>query len=196
MPTVTCLNPDCSADFYSKHSTAKYCTRRCAGTHSMRRPDVMERQRMRMRKYTDEDLISRLVARAMELGRAPTCRDMRRPCHSTYADRFGSFNAAIILAGLEPNRTLPREYLEKDRHTVPLSRRYDVLRRDGFRCQYCGGTPRGGYVLHVDHKVPRSKGGTNAMSNLVTACSLCNFGKSDSLPAAVAQLEEAHRPST
>ena len=32
---------------------------------------------------------------------------------------------------------------------------------------------------NVDHIVPVSKGGTNDLDNLVTACEQCNLGKSD-----------------
>lgn len=53
-----------------------------------------------------------------------------------------------------------------------------VLYRDSFTCQYCGRSAPD-VVLHVDHVIPVSKGGTNSMANLVTACEECNLGKSD-----------------
>lgn len=49
-----------------------------------------------------------------------------------------------------------------------------VLRRDNHTCQYCG---RNSGPLHCDHVVPISRGGTNALSNLVTACAPCNQSK-------------------
>lgn len=56
--------------------------------------------------------------------------------------------------------------------------RFDVLKRDGFKCTYCGG---GGNerTLRVDHVVPVSKGGKSTFANLTTACEPCNAGKSD-----------------
>ncbi|MGL4943487.1 MAG: HNH endonuclease [Thermoguttaceae bacterium] len=33
--------------------------------------------------------------------------------------------------------------------------------------------------MHVDHIVPRSKGGTNDDDNLQTLCQKCNLGKSN-----------------
>jgi excisionase family DNA binding protein len=64
----------------------------------------------------------------------------------------------------------------KPRRAVPARRRFQVLQRDNFTCQYCGATPPGA-VLHVDHKVPVVMGGTNDTGNLITACSDCNLGK-------------------
>lgn len=55
--------------------------------------------------------------------------------------------------------------------------RFQVLRRDGFRCQYCGTSAAAGAVLHVDHIVPFSAGGDTTESNLRTACRNCNLGK-------------------
>ena len=62
--------------------------------------------------------------------------------------------------------------------SISASLRFVVLRRDGFTCTYCGRRPPD-VVLHVDHIVPRSKGGGNALTNLRTACVDCNLGKSD-----------------
>lgn len=56
--------------------------------------------------------------------------------------------------------------------------RFEVFKRDGFRCQYCGATPPRA-VLEVDHIVPVSAGGKNTVGNLLTSCFDCNRGKSD-----------------
>lgn len=57
------------------------------------------------------------------------------------------------------------------------SLRFLILSRDGFRCRYCGRSADDGTILHVDHLHPKSKGGENVESNLVTACRDCNLGK-------------------
>lgn len=61
----------------------------------------------------------------------------------------------------------------------PVSKRlrFEVFKRDGFVCQYCGAHPPA-VVLHVDHIIPVAEGGRNDMDNLVTACEPCNLGKS------------------
>ena len=54
--------------------------------------------------------------------------------------------------------------------------RFLILRRDGFRCVYCGRTA-GEAELHIDHVEPKAKGGANSIDNYVTACIVCNYGK-------------------
>lgn len=62
----------------------------------------------------------------------------------------------------------------------PLSKamRFEVFKRDKFTCQYCGASAPD-VVLEVDHIKPVSKGGSNDLINLVTACRACNRGKTN-----------------
>ncbi len=50
----------------------------------------------------------------------------------------------------------------------------NILRRDGYTCQYCA---RRGEKLTVDHIVPRSRGGQTTWTNVVAACLRCNLFK-------------------
>src|SRR5262249_35183563 len=60
--------------------------------------------------------------------------------------------------------------------TISPSLRFEVFRRDGSTCQYCGRrAPH--VVLHVDHVKAVAIGGTNDPDNLIAACSVCNIGK-------------------
>lgn len=61
--------------------------------------------------------------------------------------------------------------------------RYQVLKRDSFKCCACGASPAkdSSIELHVDHIIPWSKGGETTTDNLQTLCSRCNLGKSDIL---------------
>lgn len=57
---------------------------------------------------------------------------------------------------------------------------WEILSRDNWTCCSCGRSVREhGIVLHVDHKVPRSKGGTDDRNNLQALCMKCNIGKSN-----------------
>ena len=70
-----------------------------------------------------------------------------------------------------------QRYIAEQRRMLSASMRYDVLRRDKFRCVLCGATAKDGVQLHVDHIRPLSKGGKTEMSNLRTLCDRCNLGK-------------------
>ena len=56
--------------------------------------------------------------------------------------------------------------------------RFEVFKRDGFRCAYCGKSPPD-VLLEVDHIKPKSKKGKDDINNLLTACFDCNRGKSN-----------------
>ena len=59
------------------------------------------------------------------------------------------------------------------RATVPLTRKA-VFARDGGRCVYCGAA-----ATSIDHVVPKSRGGSHAWDNVVSACGRCNHLKAD-----------------
>ena len=61
--------------------------------------------------------------------------------------------------------------------------RYQVLKRDNFKCCACGASPAKdpSVELHIDHILPYSKGGETILENLQTLCSRCNLGKSNTL---------------
>lgn len=54
--------------------------------------------------------------------------------------------------------------------------RFEVFKRDGFTCQYCGSKPPD-VTLEVDHITPKAEGGADNIGNLITACFSCNRGK-------------------
>lgn len=63
---------------------------------------------------------------------------------------------------------------------VKAGKWWAVLARDQWRCLSCGRSAReDGVLLEVDHIVPRSKGGSDDMTNLQTLCKKCNIGKSN-----------------
>lgn len=72
--------------------------------------------------------------------------------------------------------------------------RFEVFKRDGFTCQYCGRkTPS--VVLEADHVVPRAEGGTDDIENLVTSCYECNRGKGKGLLDDRAPVIDMHEQS-
>ena len=55
--------------------------------------------------------------------------------------------------------------------------RFEILRRDGHTCRYCGASAPDA-KLTVDHVLPVALGGSDEPENLTTACTDCNAGKS------------------
>ena len=62
------------------------------------------------------------------------------------------------------------------RKSLSSKKRFAILERDNFTCQYCGATPPDA-VLQVDHITPFALGGDNETDNLITSCRTCNNGK-------------------
>ena len=67
--------------------------------------------------------------------------------------------------------------------------RHNIYKRDGYRCVYCGKRDD----LTLDHVLPRSRGGKDSWTNLVTACQKCNTYKGNRTPAE-AELQMSIRP--
>jgi hypothetical protein len=55
--------------------------------------------------------------------------------------------------------------------------RFEILKRDDFKCQYCGRTSKE-VTLEVDHIIAKAQGGSDLPENLLAACFDCNRGKS------------------
>ena len=74
-------------------------------------------------------------------------------------------------------RRYMRQYMRARRAEGYATSDFRIFERDGFRCQYCGKTPRDGIRLQIDHITPRCLGGGSEEDNLVTACAQCNGSK-------------------
>ncbi len=84
----------------------------------------------------------------------------------------------IYLVHMQLERKKTKQY---QRTIMSDNLRYQVLHRDGFKCQLCGVSAKDGAKLHVDHITPVSKGGKTEISNLRTLCDRCNLGKRDKI---------------
>lgn len=78
---------------------------------------------------------------------------------------------------------LNRSAFRGDRRWIRESLRIAVLRRDKYRCVYCGKKLRRGKgvkpnrIATLDHKTPYSQGGRESLTNLVASCLPCNSRK-------------------
>jgi hypothetical protein len=89
---------------------------------------------------------------------------------------------AEVPTGYLGPETEEEDTLEEDtaqREPVSKAKRFEIMKRDDYRCQLCGRSQSDGVKLHVDHRIPRVKGGSNEDDNLWTLCEDCNLGKSD-----------------
>lgn len=68
-----------------------------------------------------------------------------------------------------------RTKLDEEREPIPDFVRQIVLRRDRFRCVWCGDRR----MLQMDHIVPWSAGGSDDPDNLRTLCKDCNERRSN-----------------
>lgn len=156
----------------------------------------------RGRRWSDDDYFDNLLEVWTHHGRPPTYAEMRespsRISPGGYEAKFGSWgrakqafvdrvNSDIAAGSAEPgapaldpknNRIQPRPRQE-DQRTIPVGLRYQVLRRDNFKCVLCGRSPatEPTVVLHVDHILAFSRGGKTRPENLRSLCQDCNLGK-------------------
>ncbi|MDO8664098.1 MAG: HNH endonuclease [Candidatus Liptonbacteria bacterium] len=153
-----------------------------------------------MRGVDKNDLLKNLDEVWKKLGRQPRAKDMKQPLspisHSAYLKEFGNWYETCLqflawksgVSAKEIEQESKEPILVDDEATkrktpraISLSLRYQVLKRDNFKCVRCGRTPASnpGIELHIDHKLPYSKNGETELDNLQTMCSECNLGKSN-----------------
>jgi hypothetical protein len=159
------------------------------------------------RRYSDEECFKNLFEVWTHYGRPPQYREMGLPPSTVggkaYVLRFGTWNRALssfverVNVDVSPEDALAQDAqlevgpamqdhsrgVDKrdagDTREIPLGLRFRVLYRDRFKCVLCGDSPSINpvCVLHVDHIVPRSKGGRSVLENLRSLCSTCNVGR-------------------
>lgn len=78
-------------------------------------------------------------------------------------------------AGIVARKSWTKWHVYLRDHIITESGPYDYV-----LCAYCKKTLHF-RTMTIDHVVPRSKGGTDDLSNLVVACKQCNTLKSDKL---------------
>ena len=157
----------------------------------------------RGRRYSDDEYFDNILVLWTHYGRQPKYRELNEPPSSipagAYEAKFGGWRLALgafidrvnadrasrasdaepplLPPATSPSGLSPRPRTRK----IPLGLRYDVLRRDNFKCVLCGASPAitPTCQLHIDHVVAFARGGTTEERNLRTLCSHCNVGKSD-----------------
>jgi hypothetical protein len=159
------------------------------------------------RKYTDKERFENLLNVWTFYGRQPSYAEMNiepsKVGAKTYVIRWGSWKKALlaflekvnsnnekddviienILENNFKNNIKPKINPKEGRREIPIGLRFDILKKDNYKCKICGRSPSStiGIELHVDHIIPFSKGGKTVENNLRTLCNQCNIGKSDKI---------------
>jgi hypothetical protein len=130
------------------------------------------------------------------LGRQPRWQEMKKPLSlyskGTYQRRFRTWRKALEEFINYINSESDGEFLEpivsratqRSLRQPNLRLRFLVMRRDNFRCRFCGKSPatHPNVELQVDHIVSWSEGGQTVLENLQTLCTECNLGKGNQPP--------------
>jgi len=153
----------------------------------------------RYMKATNEELLKIIIAlweKVLEKeGRRPYQADLKAYHFSGSPDlfkrRFGTWRKTLIAAynsvnednaeveDSSSNETIINQ-MKDNRKALSIRKRFFVMKRDSFTCVKCGASGLG-IRLEVDHKIPISQGGNDALDNLQTLCFKCNRGKRNSL---------------
>jgi hypothetical protein len=146
----------------------------------------------RRRDISSNELFENIEHVWITLGRQPTYAEMNsaisRFSTKPYENRFGSWRNALVAfinyinESPSPTATIAdKKAQSKTNRNINPRLRFLVMQRDYFKCCACGASPAKdpAVVLHVDHIIPWSKGGSTTAENLQTLCSKCNLGKGD-----------------
>lgn len=88
-------------------------------------------------------------------------------------------NGEFITKHIETTKIIEKEvYVNRKPKRSPISTylRHEVFKKDKYKCVECGISNQDG-VLHIDHIISISQGGSDDLSNLQTLCRGCNLNK-------------------
>lgn len=153
------------------------------------------------RAVTQKELFENLDRIWQALGRQPRAKEIKQPLSPISISRyqkefktpwydicleFLSWKSGAAVAEIERDAcTSPAGLIDQTtrttRRAIPLSLRYEILKRHKFRCVKCGRSPATNVEieLHIDHKTSWANGGETVLENLQCLCSECNLGKSN-----------------
>jgi len=147
-------------------------------------------------KVTDKEVIEHYLTVAKYVKKRPTKKDYDKyhaevkkgPNFTLITSRWtASKFHTLVWEYTQGKRTLHDISAAKQTKRKPISARMraQILERDRYTCVKCGAKPIDGDVqLHLNHRLPVSKGGKNSLENLETTCQDCNLGMSDKIISA------------
>jgi hypothetical protein len=140
--------------------------------------------KVRGRTFLSEERYNRLELRMCNRRKPTAGTDASIVCKVSYTTLKGTKNYSaqrrIEMSAIFSRIKMQNEAEQSityQRSLMTSSKRYDIMKRDNFRCKLCGRNADEGVKLEVDHIIPVSKGGKSVDSNLRTLCRECNQGK-------------------
>lgn len=123
-------------------------------------------------------------------------KEIRRKTYLKNRDRVLAVNRSYRLSerGRKIRSVLGVKYrasVNNAEGSFSLSEWEDTLKYFRRSCCYCGSQAG---VLHKDHFIPLSKGGSNRINNIVPACESCNCSKKDNDPYSWYEKSESYCP--
>jgi hypothetical protein len=111
------------------------------------------------------------------LGWTNACNEALRVLNLNFEEGCGIEN--VEGATLPSNPKVTRRISTEEKRNIPLKLRLKILRRDMYKCVFCGRNPStdSSVELHIDHILPFSLGGKTEEDNLRTLCRECNIGR-------------------
>jgi hypothetical protein len=88
------------------------------------------------------------------------------------------FSKVLYLRKIISTAKSTKSSIKKERSVINYRLRYEILKRDKFKCVSCGKSASE-TEIEVDHIIPVSLGGKSTKDNLQSLCFKCNKGKSN-----------------
>lgn len=96
---------------------------------------------------------------------------------NTWLETSASEDRGVVAISAHAEAAALASLAAEQKIRVMPSLRWQVFQRDQWRCVGCGRNSHDNAILHVDHIVPRSRGGADSLKNYQTLCDVCNLGK-------------------
>ena len=168
--------------YYQKYGHTTHFKKKRHGYHLRHYAKHRERYLKRSRQWRQDNLeLKRNQDRQYRLKNLKIIKEYQKKYRIKNKNRIRQIQKEYYLKNKKRLLEYNRKRLSKNPMlNKPFKLRFEILTRDNFTCQYCGRTPKEDKVkLAVDHIIPKSKGGTDKKSNLITSCKDCNAGKGD-----------------
>lgn len=189
-----------TAEYFYKCGTGnRYLRGECKKCRDAYVQEWCDRNRPKRRKIVKRyDDANRDKQRAWRLQNADYLKSYFRRYYAENRDRVQAKNRAWYEANRDRVRKYKQMWQKVNRHKIVASgnRRRALIRASKGNhtpedialiytsqrglCWWCGCNV--GETYHVDHRIPLSRGGSNAPDNLVISCPACNQSKYNKLP--------------